>query len=603
MVLIQDEEYVDVSLTQTDETTANGTSDIGNNDQLENFYEKWVHQASAKHVNPELTASDVLHKLYPGHSLVISDDTRINPLALPGVQVETISSNVVTNTRFASIPRRVGGDVPGALVESIIFGAFKLTWKTHDFIVHVMKVPVGQMGLRTVYFILRAGTEELARQLLLSAGLFQDQLHDEIWVYNQGFWDKDKGLWIEIQNSSWDDVVMKDVAKAALQNDIYGFFKSEMVYKKLALPWKRGLIMYGPPGNGKTISIKVVMKTCAERGFTPLYVKSFQSYRGEEASMQDVFQKARQASPCVLILEDLDSLINDQNRSFFLNQLDGLEGNDGLLVIGSTNHFDMLDPALSSRPSRFDRKYLFDDPDQEERSLYAKYWQNKLKDNHEITFPDSLVDQVADMTEGFSFAYLKEAFVSTLVLMTTATENEKDFAVLLVDQIATLRKEMGKQTPARKQVSLLVTSSKDKHASVPRGGMMAGSHSLPISSKLPVDPFEDIFQAKYDVSRHPPSSRNDSRGNEGVKPWFFDMARNDTSGGDQNVSHTLARTSRTEPAPFSGRRQGTPCILPAPSSAYPQIGMPGALPAQDRASIAWSNPSVAHESLSGFWNF
>ena len=57
-----------------------------------------------------------------------------------------------------------------------------------------------------------------------------------------------------------------------------------------------------------------------------------------------------------LILEDLDSLINDKNRSFFLNQLDGLENNDGLLVIGSTNHYDRLDPAITKRPSRFDRK-------------------------------------------------------------------------------------------------------------------------------------------------------------------------------------------------------------------------------------------------------
>jgi len=72
--------------------------------------------------------------------------------------------------------------------------------------------------------------------------------------------------------------------------------------------------------------------------------------------MQDVFDKARQLSPCVVVFEDLDSLITDRNRSFFLNQLDGLSGNDGLLIIGTTNHFEKLDPALSTRPSRFDRK-------------------------------------------------------------------------------------------------------------------------------------------------------------------------------------------------------------------------------------------------------
>lgn len=72
--------------------------------------------------------------------------------------------------------------------------------------------------------------------------------------------------------------------------------------------------------------------------------------------MADVFDKARQLSPALIILEDLDSLINDKNRSFFLNQLDGLQSNDGLLIIVTTNHFDRLDPGLSTRPSRFDRK-------------------------------------------------------------------------------------------------------------------------------------------------------------------------------------------------------------------------------------------------------
>lgn len=72
--------------------------------------------------------------------------------------------------------------------------------------------------------------------------------------------------------------------------------------------------------------------------------------------MEDVFNQARQVSPSCLILEDLDSLINDRNRSYFLNQLDGLSANHGLFILGTTNHFDRLDPGLSSRPSRFDRK-------------------------------------------------------------------------------------------------------------------------------------------------------------------------------------------------------------------------------------------------------
>lgn len=72
--------------------------------------------------------------------------------------------------------------------------------------------------------------------------------------------------------------------------------------------------------------------------------------------MQQVFSQARVLAPCVLILEDLDNMINPSNRSFFLNQIDGITPNNGVLVIATTNFLEKLDPALSKRPSRFDRK-------------------------------------------------------------------------------------------------------------------------------------------------------------------------------------------------------------------------------------------------------
>ena len=109
-------------------------------------------------------------------------------------------------------------------------------------------------------------------------------------------------------------------------------------------------------GNGKTISMKAIMKEADAKGYSPLYVRSFRSWKGDEGAMVDVFSHARLNSPCVMVLEDLDSLINPNNRSFFLNQLDGLDSNDGLLIIGTTNHLGNIDPALRSRPSRFDRK-------------------------------------------------------------------------------------------------------------------------------------------------------------------------------------------------------------------------------------------------------
>ena len=87
-------------------------------------------------------------------------------------------------------------------------------------------------------------------------------------------------------------------------------------------------------------------------------------------------------------------------------------------MVASTNHLNQLDPGLSSRPSRFDRKYLFPNPLEEERTLYCQYWRAKLKAKHvEIEFPEEICPAAAAITEGFSFAYMQEAFVATLLVI------------------------------------------------------------------------------------------------------------------------------------------------------------------------------------------
>jgi len=185
-------------------------------------------------------------------------------------------------------------------------------------------------------------------------------------------------------------------------------------------------------------------------------------------------------APCLLILEDLDSLIDNENRSFFLNELDGLESNvstcvtscpfhrlqrprlrwvtqDGILLIGSTNHLERLDPALKNRPSRFDRKFQFNDPTLGERVLYCKYWKQKLESNESISFPDTLVEHLAKITDGFSFAYLKEAFVSSLVSLATGNDSGA-FADVIERQIKTLKKELNHKVEDTEQEHTQVNS-------------------------------------------------------------------------------------------------------------------------------------------------
>ena len=93
-------------------------------------------------------------------------------------------------------------------------------------------------------------------------------------------------------------------------------------------------------------------------------------------------------------------------------------------VVASTNYLDRLDPGLTKRPSRFDRKYLFPLPTEHERTLYCQFWKEKLSSKRWIDFPEKLCPAMAHITSGFSFAFLQECFVATLLVM---ARGEMDF--------------------------------------------------------------------------------------------------------------------------------------------------------------------------------
>ena len=114
---------------------------------------------------------------------------------------------------------------------------------------------------------------------------------------------------------------------------------------------------------------------------------------------------------------------------------------------------DKLDPAIVKRPSRFDRKYPFQSPNLAERVLYCEYWVEKLKSVEEVTFDPADCHAVAELADGFTFAYLKEAFVATLFhLFSRQGEahdpNEKvsPFVKAFSEEVSVLRVQMGDES-------------------------------------------------------------------------------------------------------------------------------------------------------------
>lgn len=337
--------------------------------------------------------------------------------------------------------RRLDGGT-GGFASDPLFDRFLVKWHNKEFEVYIVDVRDGV----ALYFQKRQYivTSDPAAALLLlkQAGNWSNLLHGEIWVYDQ-YWQKDPGLFQSIQKSKWEDIILPEELKEDLLKTVVRFYDSRETYERLRVPWKRGLIFYGPPGNGKTVSIKATMKTLFDReeSIPTLYVKSLKTFGGPEFAINQIFGKARQQAPCYLVFEDLDSLVTDEVRSFFLNAVDGLSENQGILMIGSTNHLERLDPGIAKRPSRFDRKYLFPDPAIAERKRYCQLWQKKLADNDDVKFPDKLVGPIAGLMDGFSFAYMQEAFVSTLLKIANDEEgsNKDDEHWDMVDNLEALK--------------------------------------------------------------------------------------------------------------------------------------------------------------------
>ena len=145
-----------------------------------------------------------------------------------------------------------------------------------------------------------------------------------------------------------------------------------------------------------------------------LYIRSFKAeHSTEEENMGEVFKRARMTTPCVLVLEDLDSMIDNNNRAFFLNELDGFHSNTGIVVLATTNHPEKLDSSILDRPSRFDRKYYFQLPADTERRAYLAKWNCELQ--NEMRVSERGAARLVSQTQDFSFAYLKELLVASMV--------------------------------------------------------------------------------------------------------------------------------------------------------------------------------------------
>ena len=291
------------------------------------------------------------------------------------------------------------------------------------------------------YWIL-AESRAVADRFFEAVCRWNPEVRGEILVYDGGSWTRSESLYKAIRGATFDDLILEGTLKRDIREDLDRFFASRDLYDEHGIPWKRGILFVGPPGNGKTHAVKALVNTC---GRPCLYIKSFDSEkRLDKSNMRAVFDRARKTAPCLLVLEDLDSHVDDENRSFFLNELDGFAENRGVAILATTNHPEKLDPAILDRPSRFDRKYTFGLPATAERHAYLARWSATWRPA--LRPSEAGVLRAAELTEGFSFAYLKELCLASMMRwIDSAAPGSMDD--VLAEQAVALRSQMGGPKP------------------------------------------------------------------------------------------------------------------------------------------------------------
>jgi transitional endoplasmic reticulum ATPase len=218
----------------------------------------------------------------------------------------------------------------------------------------------------------------------------------------------------EFDIRAWNEVAGLVQVKAALYEAIIMPLKHAELFEKYRVaPPVKGILMFGPPGCGKTMIASAIAKSVGvgfvQRSGTDIHTK----YYGESAvHARDMFEEARNSAPCVLFIDEIDAVVPARSESDdvsaredvkvvseILSQMDGLTSLKGVVVIGATNRPQVLDPAIV-RPGRFDKILYVPPPDKEARKTL-------LERNLEGVPTSGIdLDQIVTRTEGYSGADL-----------------------------------------------------------------------------------------------------------------------------------------------------------------------------------------------------
>ncbi|MBI4015373.1 MAG: CDC48 family AAA ATPase [Candidatus Aenigmarchaeota archaeon] len=218
---------------------------------------------------------------------------------------------------------------------------------------------------------------------------------------------------IEIPKVKWADVGGLENVKELLKEAVDWPLKNADAFKRIGIKPPKGIMLYGPPGCGKTFIVKALANEAGANFISVKGPELLSKWVGEsEQHLRDVFRRAKQVAPCIIFFDEIDSLaprrgsdagnrVTEQVVSQLLTEMNGIENMEGVMVIAATNRPDIIDPALL-RPGRFDRLIYVPAPDEKTRLEILKVHTKSMPLSKDLS-----MEKLAKQTDGYSGADLE----------------------------------------------------------------------------------------------------------------------------------------------------------------------------------------------------
>lgn len=287
---------------------------------------------------------------------------------------------------------------------------------THGFVGADLEVLAKEAAMRSLRKILpdldleaEKIPAEILQKIIITDNDFKDALKD---VRPSAL----REVLVQVPDVTWEDVGGLESLKEELYEAVEWPLKHKEAFEYTDVATPKGILLYGPPGTGKTLIAKAVAHTSESNFISIKGPELLSKWVGEsEKGVREIFRKARQAAPCIIFLDELDSLapsrssgssdsnVTERVVSQLLTEIDGLEELHNVLIIGATNRVDLIDSALL-RPGRFDRIIEVPLPDTKGRENIFKIHTRKKPLAEGIDFA-----KLVQLTNGFSGAEIEGA--------------------------------------------------------------------------------------------------------------------------------------------------------------------------------------------------